>query len=145
MFIRSALAIAAAVSLGVCGAAHAQAPAAAAAAAAPEPTPAPVTSALKLPTPIHSFSDVAGQWWGSVDHTTRVVLTVAPDGMVNFRGPRRLVQQGVINSQRLEVVSLETDLYCTIMTEVLTCNARFGTTYAALNLTKARSAGAFGQ
>ena len=142
MYFRSVLAIAAAVSLGGCGAARAQTPAAG---TAPEPTPAPVTSAVKLPTPINSFSDVAGQWWGSVDHYTKVRLTVAPDGMVNFSGPRRLIQQGVINSQRLEVVSLETDLYCTIMTEVLTCNARFGTTYAALNLTKARSAGPFGQ
>lgn len=126
MPFRNALAAFSALSIGISGAANAQAPA---------PTPsAPVAVA----TPINSFSDVAGQWWGSVDINLPVLLTVSPDGMMTMRGVRRVTQQGVLNGQRIEVVSTDTDLYCNLMGEKLACNARFGTWYATLYLHKSR-------
>ena len=125
MHFRNALAAFVATSIGLCGAANAQAP-------MPASVPPPA------PTPITGFSDVAGQWWGAVDLYTPVLLTISPDGLLTLRGVRRLTQQGVINGQRIEVVSTDTDLYCTLMNEKLTCNARFGTWYASLNLHKSR-------
>lgn len=87
-----------------------------------------------MPTPINSFADVAGNWWGEVDIYSKVALNVSPEGVVTMRGVRSFTQQGVINLQRLEVMSPGTDLYCTLMRGFLTCHARFGTWYAALHL-----------
>ena len=91
-----------------------------------------------LPTPIHTFADVAGWWWGQVDLHTKVSLLVGPDGRVKLRGPDSLEQQAVINLQRLEINSPYTDLYCNLVNGFLTCHARFGRTYAELNLRKAQ-------
>ena len=127
MHYRNALAAFMALSIGTCGIAYAQAP-----------TPTPTSQQAPTATPINSYSDVAGEWLGVVDLYTPVMLTVSPDGLMTMRGIRRVTQQGVLNSGRIEVVSTDTDLFCSLMGEKLTCNARFGTWYAALNLSKRR-------
>ena len=91
-----------------------------------------------IPTPINTFADVAGWWWGEVDLTTKVSLIVGADGRVKLRGPASLEQVAAINLQRLEILSPNTDLYCNLVNGFLTCNARFGRTYAELNLRKAQ-------
>lgn len=96
------------------------------------PTPA------VLPTPIYTFADVAGWWWGEVDHYTKVSLQVGPDGRIRLRGPASVDQQAAINLQRLEILSAGNDLYCNLVNGFLTCHARFGRTYATLNLRKAQ-------
>lgn len=87
-----------------------------------------------LPTPIKQFSDAAGQWYGMVDLTTRVAMFIGADGMVKFRGPRDVTQHAMIRHDRLYLQSRDTDLDCGLMNGFLTCNARFGTWYAALSL-----------
>jgi hypothetical protein len=122
------------------GAARAQTPVAG-------PTPNPLgqqgtadraSTPAVLPTPIHTFADVAGWWWGEVDHYTKVSLQVAPDGRIKLRGPASVDQQAVINLQRLEILSAGNDLYCNLVNGFLTCHARFGRMYAMLNLRKAQ-------
>ncbi len=89
-----------------------------------------------LPTPIREFSDAAGHWHGMVGLKRRVVMYVAPDGMVKFYGPNDVAQQATIRNQRLQVQSRNTDLDCGLMNGFLTCHARFDTWYAELNLKK---------
>lgn len=89
-----------------------------------------------LPTPIKAFSDAAGQWYGWVDLTTRVAMFIGADGMVKFQGPRDVTQHATILHDRLYLQSRDTDLDCGLMNGFLTCNARFGTWYAALSLRK---------
>ena len=88
--------------------------------------------------PKTTFADVAGWWWGEVDLTTKVSLIVSADGRVKLRGPASLEQVATINLQRLEILSPYTDLYCNLVNGFLTCHARFGRTYAELNLRKAQ-------
>jgi hypothetical protein len=57
---------------------------------------------------------------------------------VKLRGPASLEQVATINLQRLEILSPYTDLYCNLVNGFLTCHARFGRTYAELNLRKAQ-------
>ena len=126
--------------LCLCGQAYAQAPVV-------EPTSNPLgqqgladraATPAVMPTPIYTFADVAGWWWGEVDHYTKVSLQVGPDGRIKLRGPASVDQQGVINLQRLEILSAGNDLYCNLVNGFLTCHARFGRTYATLNLRKAQ-------
>ena len=131
MHFRPLAAACAALLVCMAGSANGQQP-------APAPNPmAPMVSATTpapTPTPINSFADVAGNWWGEVDVTSKVALNISPEGVVTMRGVRSFTQQGRINFQRFEVLSPGTDLYCNIMNGFLTCHARFGTWYAALNL-----------
>lgn len=89
-----------------------------------------------LPTPIRQFSDAAGQWYGMVNLTSRVAMFISAEGMVKFQGPRDVTQQAVLQHDRLWLQSRDTDLDCGLMNGALTCNARFGTWYAALSLRK---------
>ena len=127
--MRLSLAVAAfaALSIGASSGAHAQ---------QDPPVERVGRSEQVVPTPIRAFSDAAGQWHGWVDLDTRVTMFVTSDGMVRFRGPRNVTQQAIIVSDRLVVQSRSTDLDCSITNGFLTCNARFGTWYASLNLSK---------
>ena len=123
----------AAFSVGVCSSTYAQPQ------NPPERKPdaaeqAPNREPENLPTPIKAFSDAAGQWYGMVNLTHGVAMFIGSDGMVKFRGPRNVTQHAMIRHDRLYLQSRDTDLDCGLMNGFLTCNARFGTWYAALSL-----------